>query len=160
MLVDCKSFYYTYNLLEPYNPIPKLTDDVEEIEHYFEEQEKCTMLVFPCIVNGALAAELALKFLTFHETKSFKKTHNLKELYNKLPPVHKAELLVRLKTQANQNEKTLIQNLETFDEAFVCFRYPSEKDSVGISGIFHNFVKIVCEYAFELDKPYDCEVEE
>ena len=30
ILVDCKSFYYTYNLLEPYNRMPKLTGNEEQ----------------------------------------------------------------------------------------------------------------------------------
>lgn len=155
ILVDCKSFYYTYNLLEPYNRMPQLTGSEEEqkkqIEQYFEEYQKHPTLLFPYIVNGALASELALKFLTFRETKSFKTTHNLKELYRELPPVHKKELLAQLKIKAHQNEETLMQNLETFSDAFVVFRYPFGRDSFGISGIFHDFVKIVCEYAFQFD---------
>lgn len=159
ILVDCKSFYYTYNLLEPYNRMPELTGNEEQqkeiIERYFEEHKKHPTLLFPWIVNGALAAELALKFLTFRETQSFKTTHNLRELYRELPTIHKSELLERLKTQAHQNEETLTQNLKTFAEAFVCFRYPFGRGSFGISGIFHDFVKIVCEYAFEFDEPDD-----
>lgn len=159
ILVDCKSFYYTYNLLEPYNRMPELTGNEEQhkeiMEQYFEEHEKHPTLLFPWIVNGALASELALKFLTFRETQSFKTTHNLRELYRKLPPVHKVELLERFKTQAHQNEETLMQNLGTFAEAFIYYRYPFGRGSFGMSGIFHDFVKIVCEYAFEFDEPDD-----
>ena len=68
-------------------------------------------------------------------------------------------LLERLKIQAHQNEETLTQNLESFAEAFVCFRSPFGRGSFVISGIFHNFVKTVCEYAFEFDEPDDCEAE-
>lgn len=163
ILVDCKSFYYTYNLLEPYNRMPELTENEEQqkeiMEQYLEEHEKHPILLFPWIVNGALAAELALKFLTFRETKSFETTHDLRKLYRQLPTVHKSELLERLKIQAHQNEETLTQNLESFAEAFVCFRYPFGRGSFGINGIFHDFVKIVCEYAFEFDEPDDCEAE-
>lgn len=164
ILMDCKSFYYTYNLLEPYNRIPQFTGDKEEfekeLEQYFVEQQERPMLSFPWIVNGALAVELALKFLTFRETHTFQKKHNLKDLYEDLPSIHKMKLLTQFKAQAQQNEDTLLQNLETFSEAFVDFRYPFGKNSFGISGIFHNFVKIVCEYALELEKSEDYEVKE
>ena len=44
ILVDCKSFYYTYNLLEPYNRMPELTENEEQqkeiMEQYLEEHEK------------------------------------------------------------------------------------------------------------------------
>lgn len=43
ILVDCKSFYYTYNLLEPYNRMPELTENEEQqkeiMEQYLEEHE-------------------------------------------------------------------------------------------------------------------------
>lgn len=152
ILLDCRSFYYTYNLLEPYN---QFTGDKErhkkEIEQYFEEQQNRPTLLFPWVVNGALATELALKYLTFRETRSFTKTHNLKQLYQELPLAHKSELLTRFNIKAHQNEETLLLNLEGFSEAFVYFRYPFSMGSFGISGVFHDFVKIVCEYVFEFE---------
>lgn len=155
IFVACKSFYFTYSLLEPYNRIPQSSgcDDEQfrkELDQYFNEIKERPSLLFPWIVNGALAAELALKFLTFRETHTFRITHDLKQLYLDLPPVHRTQLLTRLKAQAHQNEETLMLNLEVFKRAFENFRYPFEK-SVGINNVFHDFVNVLYEYSFELD---------
>ena len=44
ILVDCKSFYYTYNLPETYNRMPELTGNEEQqkelIGRYFDKHEK------------------------------------------------------------------------------------------------------------------------
>lgn len=164
ILCNCKSFYYVYCWLVQENQIPIHDGNQKkfeaEMESYLKRQLGRPFLQIPQWTNGAFAAELALKFLFALEGKSYGNIHNLKDLFYNLPEIHKVELLNRIKTQANQSERTLEIQLSDFSNAFAQSRYFFEYGSFGFSGLFDSFVKIICEYTFEFDESNDCEVEE
>lgn len=164
ILVDCKAFYYVYCWLVQENQIPIHDGNQKnfeaEMESYLKRQLGRPFLQIPQWTNGAFASELALKFLFALEGKSYGNIHNLKDLFYNLPEIHKVELLNRIKTQANQSERTLEIQLSNFSNAFAQSRYFFEYGSFGFSGLFDSFVKIICEYTFEFDEANDCEVEE
>lgn len=159
ILVDCKSFYFVYSRLKKINRMPTFTGDYEkyeaEIDDYVQRQMELPCLDIPEVVNGALAAELAIKFLTFRETNTFYQTHNLEQLFAALPEIHKTELLSRIKVQAQQTDETFLSQLHLFANCFNDYRYFFERDSVATTGLFDQFVKIVCDYAVEYDVDTD-----
>ena len=53
-------------------------------------------------------------------------------------------------THAHQDEFVLNKNLEAIANSFEDWRYFFEKDGVGSSNFFNDFVHIVCEYALSL----------
>ena len=147
ILLDAAAFYKIYCRLEKENHIP--FEDEKALDEYYEKrmQDDYVDMKAVEIVNGALAVELALKYLTFKETKTFKQIHYLDALYNDLPEPHKSVLKSKIFIQAYQNETTLDKNLKGVANSFENWRYFFEKDGVGTSNFFNDFVHIVCEYA-------------
>ena len=109
----------------------------------------------PYIVNGALAAELALKFLIFKENGEFECIHNLQRLFEQLPDCHKTILSNTICEQAHQNEETLNWSLSNIANLFEDFRYSFGKEYLGFSDFFNIFVHIVCDYAIAHKPVYD-----
>lgn len=155
ILVDCRSFYFVFCRLEDVNRMPTYAGDHKkyeaEIDSFMRKQMELPCLKIPQVANGALAAELAIKFLTFRETNTFYQIHDLEQLFAALPEIHKTELLSRIKVQAHQTDETFLSQLHQFANCFDEYRYFFERESVAITGLFNQFVKIVCEYALEYD---------
>lgn len=162
ILSDCKSFYYVYCWLDQESKMPVNNGNQEQfdekIDRYIKKLAAQPNLMIPKCTNGAFAVELAMKFLYAREHKSYDNIHNLKDLFQHLPEIHKDELLDRIKIQAHQTEETIEAQLPFFSDAFVRSRYFFEHGSFGLSGLFDPFVKIVCEYALEFDEPDEFEV--
>ena len=147
ILLNTSAFYKIYCRLEKENHIP--FEDEKSMDEYYEKrmQDDYVDMKVVEIVNGSLAVELALKYLTFKETKTFKQIHYLDALYNDLPEPHKSVLKSKILSQAHQDETTLNKNLKVIANAFENWRYFFEKDGVGSSNFFNNFVHIICGYA-------------
>lgn len=151
MILECESFYYLFKKLEEFEKHPILVGnmkkDKEAVDDYMKRHENIPSLLSPLVVNGALAVELALKFLIFEKTESCECTHNLKCLFEQLPGCHKIALKDKIYKQAHQNEETLNSNLSSISNLFVDFRYSFENSHIGFSNFFNDFVHIVCDYA-------------
>lgn len=158
MVLECESFYHLYKQLEEFEKMPALCESLEKsqeiIDDYVKRHEDIPSLRSPLVVNGALAAELALKFLIYKEMGSYECIHNLHSLFEQLPDCHKNALTEMIYKQAHQNEETLKINLTNISNLFEDFRYSFGKEHLGYSGFFYEFVHIVCEYAI-LQKPID-----
>ena len=125
-------------------------------EEYYEEKHKdIPFLTPPLVTNGALAVELALKFLIFKENGAFECIHNLKTLYEQLPEPHKTTLTNQIFTKAHQNSQTLDMNLSNISNLFEDYRYFFSKVSVGFSGFFNDFIHIICNYALSFKSEYN-----
>lgn len=83
-----ESFYYLFKQLEKFEKLPILGEDEEKnqetIDDYTKRHEGIPSLTSPLAVNGALAVELALKFLIFKEMGSYECIHNLQRLFEQL----------------------------------------------------------------------------
>lgn len=156
MVIECESFYYLFKQLEEFEKLPTLSDNeeknLETIDEYINRHEGIPSLMSPFVVNGALAVELALKFLIFKEKGSYECIHNLQRLFDQLPDCHKNALTEIICKQAHQNDETLKFNITNISNLFEDFRYSFGKEHVGYTNFFNEFVHIVCEYAI-LQKP-------
>lgn len=157
IMLDCEEFYYIFKKLEEYERHPIFDGDMErykdQIYAYEAEHRGVPPLTAPFIVNGALAAELALKFLIFKENGEFDCIHDLQRLFESLPSCHKTPLTGIICQQAHQNEETLQDNLSNIKNLFEDMRYFFSCESVGFSGFFVEFVHIVCNYAISQKPP-------
>ena len=152
VLLACKSFYYTYQQLRKQSLFAHQYESNEEKLARLDAELMSTEerpFLFPALAtNGSLAAELALKYLVAKETGILKKGHYLSDLYfNQLPPQHRNALDERLYRDTYQNEATLKNNLLQYDKHFEQARYFYEKDAIGITGFFDDFIRTVCDYA-------------
>ena len=147
ILLDCKAFYIVFCELEERCRVP--FGDPEQMKLYHEETEsgKRPYLVPAMVINGVLAAELALKALTLKETGTFDCIHDIDKLFYALPEEHKASLSTLIKEKPYQNDTTLKTNLETISIFFVDWRYFFQFESVGYSNFLPEFIHIVCDYA-------------
>lgn len=158
MVVVCEGFYYLFKRLEEFDKLPAFGESIEKNQEFMDEYERqhegIPSLRSPLVVNGALAAELALKFLIFMEKGSYECIHNLQHLFEQLPNCHKDVLTEMIYKQAHQNKETLKVNLANIANLFEDFRYSFGKEQLGYSGFFYEFVHIVCDYVI-LHKPID-----
>ena len=96
MVLEWESFYYFFKQLEECEKLPTLSENkdknIEAIDDYIKRREGIPTLTSPLVVNGALAVELALKFLIFKEMGSYECIHNLKCLFEQMPGCHKNAL--------------------------------------------------------------------
>lgn len=153
LLEDCKGFYYTYKLLLEETRHPIFTHSQEELEEKINRNAykwDQPQLFYVILTNGALAAELAIKFLTFHQKHGFIEDHKLDVLFNDLPPKDQNEILSRIKQQTGIDRKLFKEMLKNFSDAFKKARYFFAQEEKGISNSFDDFVRIVCEYAVEV----------
>lgn len=147
VLLDCKAFYTVFCELEKqcyFSP-----EDSEKRRKYYEEIEngKRPCLTPAMVVNGVLAAELALKALILKETGTFDCIHHLNDLFEALPDNHKNVLTALIKEKSYQNDETLKTNLETISNSFEEWRYFFEREAIGYSNFLSEFIHIVCDYA-------------
>ena len=156
ILLECESFYYVFKELEKFEKRPFYDGNTAKYEEtllaYEKKHEGVPMLTYPLVVNGAFAAELALKFLIFKENLKFDCIHSLYELFYQLPSKHKDTLTEIIYTQAHQNAETLKFNLSNIANLFEDFRYAFGKEQLGFSNFFNDFVHIVCDYALQQKK--------
>lgn len=158
ILMGCEGFYYIFKELEKFIHFPTLTGDTEkdkqEILEYEKKHENIPNLNSQMVVNGTLAAELALKSLIFKEKKEFECIHNLKKLFYQLPEPHKSILTDKIYQEAHQNADTMAFSLSNISNLFEKHRYAFEYSSVGYTNFLNVFIHIVCDYAISL-KPKD-----
>lgn len=145
-----------FSKIEEKTRMPIIEGDSEKHwkEHYewIKRQGQLPGLITsPKVVNGAIACELALKYLTLKETATFEQIHDLAKLFHSLPQQHKEALLKEIYPRLHQNEGTFEFCLNQISDSFVKWRYPFERDVVGTTDFFDGFVSIVCEYALGFD---------
>lgn len=159
VLLDCEGFYYVFKKLEAFDTYPRFDGNAEKHEQdwqEYEEKHKDVPFLTPTvIVNGTLAAELALKFLIFKENGEYECGHNLQTLFNQLPEPHKTVLLERIYKEAHQNADTLALNLPNISNLFEEYRYYYEYNGLGFSNFLNDFIHIVCDYAISLKSEYE-----
>lgn len=156
ILLECESFYYVFKKLEEFEKRPfndgNTAQYSDSLLAYEKEHESVPMLTYPLVVNGAFAAELALKFLIFQENLKFDCIHSLYQLFYQLPSKHKVPLTEIIYKQARQNAKTLEVNLSNIANLFEDFRYAFGKEQLGFTNFFNDFIHIVCDYAIQQKK--------
>lgn len=97
----------------------------------FKEKDNagnCDVLYFfPCVVNGALASELALKSILYHKKIPYEKNHDLRELFKLLPAEYQKEIVYRiLQLNPKYNMDNFEKDFSFFAQAFIDFRYSYE----------------------------------
>lgn len=149
VILDCKSFYTVFCMLENQYRIP--FGDAEKMKQYHKESDtgKRPFIIPALVTNGMLAVELALKALTLKETGTFDCIHRIDKLIIALPDVHRTELFEQIKRKAHQNEETLKVNLETISNYFEEWRYFFQAYIIEYSTFLTDFVHAVCDYAIE-----------
>lgn len=156
MLVECRSFYFIFSKIEEMTRMPIFQGDSEkywkEHDEWIERQSQLPgLIISPKVVNGAIACELALKYLILKEDASFEQIHDLAKLFHSLSQEHKEALLNEIYPRLHQNEETFEFCLDQISNSFVKWRYPFERDAIGTTDFFDGFVSIVCEYALGFD---------
>ena len=155
LLEDCKGFYYTYKLLLEETRHPIFTHSQEELAEKIErnvDKWDQPMLFYVILTNGALAAELAIKYLTFRRKHDFVEDHKLDLLFDDLPLKDQKEILSRVKRQTGIDREVFEKILGNFANTFMKARYFFSQEENGVSNTFDDFVRIVCEYAVEVQK--------
>lgn len=153
ILFDCKGFYHVFKKIEEFDSYPSLNEEnmethIEEAKRFEERHRNVPCLLMAEGANGALAVELALKYLIFRENRSFDCIHELHDLFYQLPEPHKTVLTNRIYTQLCQNAGSLDKNLQQISGIFEHARYSFSKDTgFGFTNFFTGFVHIVCDYA-------------
>lgn len=158
IIIECKSFYQTFIDLDK-NIVPAWLNMKNSV---FDEEIHNTALLyeFSYVVNGAFAAELALKYLLTLagiEYSTGAKGHELAYLFgliidsNKLSIKQDKEHLVDvLCSQCCQNCETLKLNLQNLTNLYNSYRYAFSCKNVSCNnGFFRRFVHIVCKYSID-----------
>ena len=157
---ECEGFYYLFKELEQFMRYPTFTGDNEkdeqEIFEYEKKHKNIPDLSSQMVVNGTLAAELALKALIFKENEEFECIHNLKKLFDQLPELHKSILTDKIYQEAHQDAQTMEFNMSDISNLFEKYRYAYEYSIISHSNFLNDFIHIVCDYAISL-KPIDDE---
>lgn len=154
ILVASKGFFYTYELLLKDSAYPWFVRSQEERARRLRESvDKLDQpsLLHAIVVNGSMATELALKYLTYRDAREFVQTHRLDLLLNNLPSKDRQEILSRLEKRAGMSEEVCEKAIAIFSNAFTEARYFfSPGNNKGISFLFDDFVRVVHEYAIEV----------
>lgn len=156
IILECKSFYATFKLIEPY--IIKVQKNMTNLVYDEEDCENEIMYHFSYVVNGAFAVELAIKYLLTLANIDYctgEKGHNLLDLYKKLSLNKKSiipdkkVIFERLCELGHQNEETILLNLTSLQDCYNRYRYSFSYSSVGHSGFFGVLVNVICSYAID-----------
>ena len=143
LLQECQAFYYVFQNLE----CRLGNSGIVSKEQY---QDQPIMLSIPYFVNGAFAAELALKLiLHFHQIPyALSEGHKLDCLFNLLPKGDRDALVERLQAMTEISETDLQKALESISEVFVQQRYVYEHigENHACSRFLKSFVHVVCDY--------------
>lgn len=163
ILLDCECFYYVFCELENIERTPKFDGNIEkykkEIEEYDKKHENIPFLTSAMVTNGALALELAMKFLIYNENKQFECGHDLAMLFSQLPKVHTDILKPEIYSEINQNEETFKENINNISNLFIDYRYFFEHESLGFTNFFTELVHIVCNYAVSMKEELNIEMD-
>ena len=156
ILFDCKGFYHVFKKIEEFNSYPffdggDMETYIQEVNLYEERHQSVPCLLMAEAANGALAAELALKYLIFRENHSFDCIHDLKELFYRLPEPHMTVLTNKIYTELCQAAWSLDKNLQQISDIFEHARYSfSRNANFGFTNFFTGFVHIICDYTLSL----------
>lgn len=168
--IECKSFYRVFCDIESHIlPFWEKFRKGELDEAAYEEEK---LYQGPYIVNGAFAAELALKYLLELANIDYSKGnkgHKLKYLFDLLL-LNKAEIrkdkdniVDLLCKDGTQTLETLKINIEAWSDCYNRYRYLFSYNSAGTNGVFPVFVHTVCKYTIskfeELKEKDACEGE-
>ena len=150
IMENCSSFYYVFCKLEENTKIPH--GDETAMKKFIEKKKNEKILDIPNlkvaeVVNGAMAFELALKYLYCIETAQYIRGHNLLDLFDKLTVTDKKEILNNILIKTHHDENTFRHNLKLLSNSFHDWRYCFEKEYVSVAGSFNNFIHIVYAYA-------------
>lgn len=146
MLENCHAFYKVF-----LNPADKcfLKTDIAFVG--LDIYKECQLLFMPCIVNGALVAELALKYISYLIKNTFILTHDLKMLFDDLPQKQKEQLELELGKFERIKGRSLYDGIDLLRSNFEKFRYEFEfKESYEVDIFFKAFVCTICNYALSL----------
>ncbi|MBQ5995525.1 MAG: hypothetical protein IJL63_06695 [Clostridia bacterium] len=122
----------------------------QNLEKKVDKKETDYISLTPVMItNGTLAAELAIKLLTYKEKHTFECTHELIELYNNLPKTYKNPLSDLLKSQIHLDDIGLEESIKDISDFFVDWRYSFTRLVNGYSHFLCEFIHIVCDYAIE-----------
>lgn len=150
ILYECEGFYRIFKALLPkcFFVFPQSKDEYE----IYKENDK---LFDALVVNGAFAAELAMKYLYFRANGNSFKTlrgHDLFELYQMIPDSDRSVISVRLEEGKHSDEKSSVNELiNDLRNHFIDYRYSYERvEGKGINIFFKTFVCSLCDYAISL----------
>lgn len=150
ILIDCEAFYYVFCEIERAEQLPIFDSDIDkykkEFAEYYEVYKSIPFLMPALMTNGALAFELAMKFLIFNENGEFECGHDLAALFSQMPKLHSEKIKQRVYKELVQDENTFIRNMEQISNVFVDGRYFFEHEGVGYTSFFTGLVHITCDY--------------
>lgn len=156
---ECESFFCVFLDIEKHIlPLWKKMRDGTIGEETIDEH---SLYHIPYVVNGAFAAELALKYLLEHAGIDYaqgNKGHDLKYLFDllflnkKSMQADRESVIALLCKDGTQNLDTLKQNIAAWHDCYNRHRYFYTYTSVGTNGVFPLFVHTVCEYVISKSK--------
>lgn len=153
ILEASKGFFYAYELLLDNSHYPWFSHSQEEFakrrEKNFDKLDQPSLL-FTIATNGAMATELALKYLIFRDAHEFVQTHKLDRLFNDLPLADREEILRRIEQRTGTSGDVFEKTLTIFSDVFTEARYHFSLGNKGISVLFDDFTRVVQEYAIEV----------
>lgn len=159
IILECKSFFSTFKLIEPY--IIEYEKKIKNSTFDKNAYENKLLYQFSYVVNGAFAAELAIKYLLTLADIDFcrgSKGHNLLDLYKKLLLNKKSieqdrkNIISALCEQGKQKEDTILKNLESLQDCYNNFRYCFSNNIASYNNFFGVFINVICNYAIDKDK--------
>lgn len=163
IVLECKSFYATFKLIEPY--ILKDYENIKNLKFDEKDHDRAFLYLSSYVVNGVFATELAIKYLLTLANIDYcrgEKGHNLLELYSKLCLNKKSiikdkkVIFERLCKKGYQNEETIIKNLTSLQDCYNKYRYTFSYKSIGHSNFLDVLVNVVCSYAIEKSNINEC----
>lgn len=157
--IECKSFFRVFldiekHILPLWEKMRDGTVDEEAIDEH-------SLYHIPYVVNGAFAAELALKYLLENAGIDYaqgNKGHDLEYLFGLLFTKKKSiradrdAVIALLCKDGTQNIETLKQNIAAWHDCYKRHRYFYAQTSVGTNGVFPLFVHTLCEYVISKSK--------
>lgn len=160
--IECESFFQVFldiekHILPFWEKFRSGTFDVEDVEL---DKER-SLYQIPYVVNGAFAAELALKYVLEKAEIDYSqgnKGHDLGYLFgllllNKKSIKEDREAIVALLCKdGHQNLDTLKQNIAAWHDCYNRHRYLFAQTSAGTNHVFPLFVHTVCEYVISKSK--------
>lgn len=156
---ECESFYCVFLDIEVHIlPLWKKMRDGTLDEKTIDEH---SLYHIPYVVNGAFAAELALKYVLENAGIDYaqgNKGHDLKYLFDLLLLNRKSikedreTIIALLCKDGHQNLDTLKQNISSWHDCYNQHRYFFTQTSIGTNHVFPLFVHTVCEYVISKAK--------
>lgn len=125
-----------------------LREKIDKGEQVFRDD---FYIICPIIMTGSFSCEMYLKILLKYEEINYKKEHSLYELFNKLKPATKEEVL------NTYGDEEFIEKLKKYQDTFIKWRYffeedPEKSEDMFITiepGFFEKFIKVLQKITFE-----------